>query len=92
MERVLAEQENPNFALPSPPTKAERLISLMDTLILFIENKLANKDFQKKCSEIVGMNGYLLYTVDRIVTGCIHQLRAILEDRTMMLQMVGRMK
>ena len=92
MERILAEQNNPNFALSSPPTKAERLISLMDTLILFIENKLANKDFQKKCSEIVGMNSYLLHTVDRIVNGCIHQVLAILKDRTMMMQMVGKMK
>ena len=62
------------------PSKLERHIYLMDALIQLLRGELTNQLFENRCRQLVGTNGYMLYTVDRVVSGCVRHLQTIMND------------
>ena len=62
------------------PTGLERNIDLMDSLIQLLRGEITNPIFEQRCRQLVGTNGYFLFTMDRVVAGCIRQIQSLLSD------------
>ena len=72
------------------PSKTERLIQLMNLLLLFIQEKVTHQEFQTHCRKLIGVNGFFLQTVNAIANSCVRQIRTMMSDYTSISQLVGR--
>ena len=71
------------------PTGLERNIDLMDSLIQLLRGEITNPIFEQRCRQLVGTNGYFLFTMDRVVTGCVRQIQSLLNDPVGLQLVVG---
>lgn len=74
---------------PATPASWQRFVSLMDTLIQLLRGELTNQQFEQGCRSILGTGGYFLYTMDRVVAGCIRQIQSMLNETVSLEVIVG---
>lgn len=77
VERAVDDQKE---ACTSRPSANERFIDLMDTAIQLLRGEFTNQQFEQNCRQILGTSGYFLFTLDRVVMGCIRQIQSILNE------------
>lgn len=85
VERTVDDQKDTS----STPTACERFVDLMDTIIQLLRGELTNQLFEQHCRQILGTSGYFLYTLDRVVIGCIRQIQSILNEKVSLEVVVG---
>lgn len=77
VERALGEKKEGDNA---SPTAVDRNVELMDAMIHLLRGELTNQGFEQKCRQVLGTSGYFLYTMDRVVTGCLRQIQNMMGD------------
>ena len=73
----------------SSPSACQRFVSLMDSIIQLLRGELTNQQFEHTCREILGTSGYFLFTLDRVVTGCVRQVQSMLNETVSLEVIVG---
>ena len=86
VERALGEKKEEGGA---SPTAVDRNVELMDAMIHLLRGELTNQGFEQKCREVLGTSGYFLYTIDRVVTGCLRQIQNMMSDAMNVQLIVG---
>ncbi len=86
VERALGEKKEEGSA---SPTAVDRNVELMDAMIHLLRGELTNQGFEQKCRQVLGTSGYFLYTIDRVVTGCLRQIQNMMSDAMNVQLIVG---
>ena len=86
VERALGEKKEEGSA---SPTAVDRNVELMDAMIHLLRGELTNQGFEQKCRQVLGTSGYFLYTMDRVVTGCLRQIQNMMGDAMNVQLIVG---
>ena len=86
VERALGEKKEEGSA---SPTAVDRNVELMDAMIHRLRGELTNQGFEQKCRQVLGTSGYFLYTIDRVVTGCLRQIQNMMSDAMNVQLIVG---
>ena len=86
VERALGEKKEEGSA---SPTAVDRNVELMDAMIHLLRGELTNQGFEQKCRQVLGTSGYFLYTIDRVVTGCLRQIQNMMSDARNVQLIVG---
>ena len=86
VERALGEKKEEDSA---SPTAVDRNVELMDAMIHLLRGELTNQGFEQKCRQVLGTSGYFLYTIDRVVTGCLRQIQNMMSDAMNVQLIVG---
>ena len=86
VERALGEKKEEGSA---SPTAVDRNVELMDAMIHLLRGELTNQGFEQKCRQVLGTSGYFLYTIDRVVTGCLRQIQNMMSDAMTVQLIVG---
>ena len=54
----------------------ERFNRILNHIIFFIRNEEESIVFEENCRQLVGVRGYILYTVDKIISSCFKHIHS----------------
>lgn len=57
-----------------------RLNHLLNHVLLFLRGEEDGIQFESGCRELIGAGGYVLYTVDKVVTNCLKGIHNLFSD------------
>ena len=69
-----------------PPTSANKIYeevnSLVNICLQFLRNEVDSLHFEEYCRHHVGAGGFVLYTMDKVISSCVKHLHSIFADFT----------
>ena len=66
--------EGAEGARAAEPTVWEQVNEVVNSCLLFLRNDQDSVHFEESCRRQIGTGGYVLYTLDKVVTDCFEQI------------------
>lgn len=74
--------EGAEGARAAEPTVWEQVNEVVNSCLLFLRNDQDSVHFEESCRRQIGTGGYVLYTLDKVVSTCIKHLHSMFVDLT----------